>query len=255
MATATGSNTRRSSPRRCARSAATRRRTGFLARMRRIRDALNMSVAERKQRGVAMAGFWTRQTKNTLDRATAMMPRMLYERLDELGIDFAIIYPTAGLGLPRINDDETRRAVIRAYNIVIGRLFPRPRRPDDPGRDHPDAHARRGDRRARIRDQAARLEGRHVRQRHARGQLPAAEGIDPEIARFAVWYDVLGIDSDYDYDPVWAEMPRARHRADLPQRRPQLRPAACRRPTSSTTTSAISPPPATPSPRRSSSAA
>ena len=46
-----------------------------------------------------MEGYWGRQTTNTRDRATAMMPRMLYDRLDELGIDFGIVYPTAGLGI------------------------------------------------------------------------------------------------------------------------------------------------------------
>ena len=35
-------------------------------------------------------------TKNTLDRATAMLPRLMYERLDDLGLDFAVVYPTAG---------------------------------------------------------------------------------------------------------------------------------------------------------------
>ena len=34
----------------------------------------NSSVAERKRRRVSMPGFWTRQTGNTLDRATAMIP-------------------------------------------------------------------------------------------------------------------------------------------------------------------------------------
>jgi hypothetical protein len=33
--------------------------------------------------------------------------------------------------------------------------------------------------------------------------LPAAAGLDPQIARHAVFYDQLGLDSDYDYDPVW----------------------------------------------------
>ena len=61
-----------------------------------------------------MEGYWTPQSTNTRDRATAMMPRMLYDRLDELGIDFGIIYPTACLSIPRIADDETRRAVVRA---------------------------------------------------------------------------------------------------------------------------------------------
>ena len=91
---------------------------GFLAALKTTQDALSMSLAERRRRRVAQPGFWTRQAGNTLDRATAMMPRLLYERLDEFGCDFAIIYPTAGLRVPRITDDATRRAVVRAHNIV-----------------------------------------------------------------------------------------------------------------------------------------
>src|SRR5262249_11268605 len=90
---------------------------------RRIPDALKLSIAERRQRGVAMEGYWSRQTTNTRDRATAMMPRMLYDRLNELGIDFGVIYPTAGLSIPRIADDETRRAVIRGFTIVTHEYF------------------------------------------------------------------------------------------------------------------------------------
>jgi hypothetical protein len=52
-----------------------------------------------------------------------MMPRLLHERLDEFGTDFAIIYPTAGLRVPRFVDDETRRAVVRAHNIVTAEYF------------------------------------------------------------------------------------------------------------------------------------
>ena len=86
-------------------------------------------------------------------------------------------------------------------------------------------------------------------------QVPAAARNDPEPARFAVWYDVLGIDSPYDYDPVWEKCVELEDRADLPQQRAAARGCATRRPTSSTTISAISPRPATPSPRASSSAA
>src|SRR5580704_19166176 len=71
---------------------------GFLQSQRRIPDSLEMTPEQRKEKGVAMEGQWGRQSSNTRDRATAMMPRMLYERLDELGIDFGIVYPTAGLG-------------------------------------------------------------------------------------------------------------------------------------------------------------
>jgi hypothetical protein len=82
-----------------------------------------MSVAERRRRRIAQPAFWSRQAENTLDRATAMMPRLLHERLDEFGTDFAIIYPTAGLRVPRFVDDETRRAVVRAHNIVTAEYF------------------------------------------------------------------------------------------------------------------------------------
>src|SRR5215813_5655850 len=61
---------------------------GFLASQRRIPDALSMTSQERKEKSVAMEGQWGRQAVNTLDRATAMMPRLLYDRLDELGVDF-----------------------------------------------------------------------------------------------------------------------------------------------------------------------
>ena len=79
---------------------------GVLQSQRREPDSLSMTPEQRAERGVAMEGFWGRQSTNTRDRATAMMPRMLYDRLDELGIDFGIVYPTAGLGLPRIADDR-----------------------------------------------------------------------------------------------------------------------------------------------------
>ena len=35
--------------------------------------------------------------------------------------------------------------------------------------------------------------------------VPSAAAEDDELRRFTVWYDVLGIDSPYDYDPVWAK--------------------------------------------------
>ena len=95
---------------------------GFLA-PRGAGEPLKMTPAERTARRIAQPNFWNRQGENTLDRATAMMPRLLYERLDEIGSDFVVIYPTAGLGLPRIKDDATRRAVIRAYNIVSADYF------------------------------------------------------------------------------------------------------------------------------------
>src|SRR5579863_1688850 len=175
---------------------------GFARAVRRIPDALSLSIAERRRRGIAMEGYWGRQTTNTRDRATAMMPRMLYDRLDELGIDFGIIYPTAGLGIPRITDDATRRAVIRAFNIVTAEYFH-----DLSDRLTPAAvipmHT----------PEEAIAELEYVtRELGAKvgmfgsgiaRPLPGAKSVEPDVARFAVHFDQLGIDSDYDYDPVW----------------------------------------------------
>src|SRR5688572_1041253 len=177
----------------------------FLAAMQTTRDTLSMSAEERRRRRIAQPAFWSRQAENTLDRATAMMPRLLYERLPEIGSDFAIIYPTAGLRLPRIADDATRRAVIRAHNVVTA-----------------DAFRNLGDRMTPAaiipmhtpEEAIAELEyvtrelgakvgmfGSGMSRRIA----AAVASTDPDVARLAVWYDVLALDSDCDYDPVWAK--------------------------------------------------
>src|SRR3954454_17347668 len=96
---------------------------GFLAALKTTTDALKLTPEERRRRRVAMPNFWNGQAENTLDRATPMMPKMLNQRLDEVGLDCPIAYPPAGLRLPRIKDDATRRAVIRAYNIVSAEYF------------------------------------------------------------------------------------------------------------------------------------
>ena len=63
----------------------------------------------RKRHGITQTPWWGIPTRNTLDRATAMLPRLLYERLDELGLDVAVLYPTYGLIPIHISDEELRR--------------------------------------------------------------------------------------------------------------------------------------------------
>jgi predicted TIM-barrel fold metal-dependent hydrolase len=180
---------------------------GFIASQRRIPDALKLSIAERKARGSAMEGYWGRQSTNTIDRATAMLPKMLYDRLDELGIDFGIVYPTAGLGIPRIADDETRRAVIRGFNIVTAEYFAKLSDRLTPAAVIP-MHT--------PEEAIAELEfcwkqlgskvgmfGSSVARPFPATKEAIAKGLDPQVARHAVLYDQFGLDSDYDYDPVW----------------------------------------------------
>src|SRR6266404_6167910 len=177
---------------------------GLIRHMRRIPDALSLSVAERRRRGIAMEGYWGRQSTNTRDRATAMMPRMLYDRLDELGIDFGIIYPTAGLGIARIEDDETRRAVVRGFNIVTADYF----------RDLSDRLTPAAVIPMYTPEEAIEELEFVTRQLGSKvgmfgsgmsRKVASSAQSDPDGARLAVWYDVLAIDSEYNYDPVWAK--------------------------------------------------
>ncbi len=171
---------------------------GFLAAIKTTSTTLKMTPRERDQHRVAMPGFWNRQAENTYDRATAMMPKLLHERLDEIGSDFAVVYPTMGLRLPRIKDDETRRAVIRAYNIVTAEYFRGledrltvatiiPMHTPDEAIDELEFVTKQlGLKTGMFGSNIARA-------------IPQPKAGPGE----SVWYDVFGIDSPYDYDAVW----------------------------------------------------
>ena len=65
-----------------------------------------LTPEERRDMRALRPIWWGVATKNTLDRATATLPKLLNERLDETGIDFSVIYPSLGLFAPRIDDSE-----------------------------------------------------------------------------------------------------------------------------------------------------
>jgi predicted TIM-barrel fold metal-dependent hydrolase len=169
---------------------------------RRVPDALGLSLAERRRRRVAQEAFWGSPCANVLDRATAMLPRLMYERLDDLGIDLAVIYPTAGLSFHRIPDARLRRAVCRAYNVFTAeqfrgledRLLPAAIVP----MYTPEEAVEELTRAARELGYRAVMVGSLMRR-----PVPALGELPPEVSRFTDWLDVIGIDSDHDYDPVW----------------------------------------------------
>jgi predicted TIM-barrel fold metal-dependent hydrolase len=174
---------------------------GFIASQRRIPDALKLSIGERKARGVAMEGYWTRQTTNTRDRATAMMPRLLYDRLDELGIDFGIVYPTAGLSVPRIQDDATRRAVCRGFNLVTAEYFDKLGDRLTPAAIIPMFTPEEAI--EELEFCVKQLGAKVAMFGNAARRMAKAKDVDPDLARHTVIFERFGIDSDYDYDPVW----------------------------------------------------
>src|SRR6476659_556105 len=67
--------------------------------------------------------WWVHPTKNTLDRATSSLPKLMHERLDETGLDFSIMYPSMGMAALHMSDEEVRRVVCRAYNKYQSDMF------------------------------------------------------------------------------------------------------------------------------------
>jgi hypothetical protein len=80
------------------------------------------SWSERQHNRTRRSNWWG-VTSKTLDKATALLPALLNERLPELGIDFALIYPSLGLALNAIAQDDLRRAAARAYNKMTAEMF------------------------------------------------------------------------------------------------------------------------------------
>src|SRR5688572_33455136 len=61
---------------------------GFLAALHSTTEALEMTQKPRDEPRVPLHNFWNRQDEHTLNRSTAIMPKMLYARLDEIGTDY-----------------------------------------------------------------------------------------------------------------------------------------------------------------------
>ena len=84
---------------------------------------MGMTWEERYRTWTSVPAWWGQPSKNTLDRAAATFPNLLAERMDELGIDFAVMYPSHASNLPDIVDPDLRRAAVRAYNSFYADLY------------------------------------------------------------------------------------------------------------------------------------
>jgi predicted TIM-barrel fold metal-dependent hydrolase len=132
------------------------------------------------------------------DLATATAPRLLYERLDELGIDLAVCYPSVGLQLPAQRDEQLRRKGCRAYNRYAAdqmeglsdRLLPVAVIPSVT----PEEAVEELDYAVGELGYRAALVGSFAPRRFENGD------------ENAVWIDALGLDSLYDYDPLWRRL-------------------------------------------------
>ena len=161
----------------------------------------DLSHAERMHTRRARPPWWA-GTQNTVDRATATLPSLLYERMEEIGLDFAVLYPSVTLLAPDYPDEELRRAACRAANLYHAEFYGEYRdrmatvavipmhTPEEAITELDFAVGELG-------LKAVMMAG------SIRRPIPAAVEISPEAAQYSYWIDTLGIDSAHDYDPVW----------------------------------------------------
>jgi predicted TIM-barrel fold metal-dependent hydrolase len=166
---------------------------GMLAGMSAIRQ---LSREDALRFGAFRMGWWGLAVDAT-DRASAMLPKLYYERLDELGLDLAIVYPTYGLLAIGIHDPDVRIPVARAFNRYFAaeyapyadRILPAATIPvHTPGEAIAEIDHAIGELGLKV----AMLSGHVVRPRPGETN-----------ARGAHWVDTLGINSEHDYDPLW----------------------------------------------------
>ncbi len=163
----------------------------------------SLTKSERRRRCFTRPTWRAIPTRNTRDFATALMPQLLYERLDEMGLDLSVVYPTIGLILTEIEDTEARRGACRALNRLrvemfgefSDRLIPVATIPMHTPQEAID------ELRYSVRELGYRAA---MMASFVRRPIAAAVEKSPEVGQYAYWMDCFGIDSEYDYDPLWA---------------------------------------------------
>jgi predicted TIM-barrel fold metal-dependent hydrolase len=138
-----------------------------------------------------MRGAWWGVSNDAYDLATVMAPRLLHRRMDEIGIDFAILYPTLGLAIPTIFDADVRRAACRDF---ADRFTPAAA---IPMHTPEEAIAELEYARRTLKLKVAMIPPGVAR------PIPTLEREAPAAFPYAAYFDCYGLDSAYDYDPVW----------------------------------------------------
>jgi predicted TIM-barrel fold metal-dependent hydrolase len=163
-------------------------------------DWYEAPLEERQNRRLRRGNWWI-TTADTTDFASGMLPGYLVERMDELGLDFAIIYPTRCLTGNSLPQEDMRRVVCRAYNNMVADVF--------------GPHSKRLTPAALVPcftpeeaiDEIEHAKGLGLKAFSFKGSLPrpipAFAGDGASTAGVPYYVDALGLDNPYDYDKLW----------------------------------------------------
>ncbi|MGE0384243.1 MAG: amidohydrolase family protein [Gammaproteobacteria bacterium] len=141
--------------------------------------------------------FWGLPEENTLDRMTVTLPRLMRARMDEMGMDFALLYPTSGLTVMGYPQEEMRRMGTRALNTYYARLLGEFKDRMTPVAVIPTYTPQEAIEELEYAVRTLGLKCAVMSAVIPRTHRPDGTAQD--------WLDTLGHDSLYDYDPLWAK--------------------------------------------------
>ncbi len=156
-----------------------------------------MRPEDRTRSRAVRTPWWALPAANTLDLATATIPGLLNERLDQFGLDFAVMYSSAGLVFPHVRDDANRRGACRALNRYAADAFGDYADRLTPAAVIPLHTPEEG---VEALEHAVQELGLKAAMIPSFVERPMPEG---HRSPFNIWLDSFGIDSAYDYDPFW----------------------------------------------------
>jgi predicted TIM-barrel fold metal-dependent hydrolase len=171
-----------------------------------LRPWSKLSWEQRRGAGISRPPWWTLPAANTLDRATAQIPRLMASRLDELGIDFAVMYPSRMLTATAIPNPELRRATCRALNRFYAEVYKPYSDRMTPVAQIPTHTPEEAIAELDYAVGVLGLKAIMINGLIHRPLPPPADmgGARPNWgATSASRIDTLGLDSEYDYDPFW----------------------------------------------------
>ncbi|MBV9578487.1 MAG: amidohydrolase family protein [Chloroflexi bacterium] len=178
----------------------------FLARRRREDTWASATLDERAARRLRRNVQWGSPAE-TVDKATAMLPALFQERLGELGIDFAIVYPSMGLPFTNLGREDVRRGVIRAYNVMAADTFADYQRSFAPAACIPLGSPQEA--LDELEYAVGTLGMKVIMVRGATPRpLPATGAVfersfETSSREVPFYVDSIGLDSPYDWDPFW----------------------------------------------------
>jgi predicted TIM-barrel fold metal-dependent hydrolase len=138
---------------------------------------------------------------NTRDYAAVSMPGLMYERLEETGFDFAVVYPTFGLHIAHIPDERARRGLCHLYNELVAEDYAPYRDRLSPVAIVPLSTPEEG---IEELEHAAFLGLKaFLIPSYVWRTIPAFADAPGEYGGRLRRMDSFGCDSEYDYDPFW----------------------------------------------------